>query len=333
MVPVEKHVGGIVLGVARLDGKKATTFAVDNRGVDNPLPPDRADPVDETIGLGLNDLTADKFFLYKSWKYDDPGSSTGTRTYGSVSNADVYTWITAGQAVLDTEGGSNDNCGDQSNGFDGSDDCDLLVYSGEVSAGYFRADIDALGVNLVETLERYWIDDPERDTCGFLELEFGIPTDLNVCLQLIRDGAIGASSIGSVNEITLKNFMTRVHYAGAVSNRGKDKTLELTDAYLEIRHGKGFDRSRVLDGDTSESTSRGNQWQEPIDDPTGTGVTYRHGLSQDFECRGNPSNPGDGVGDVDCDPSQDPNYGNGAGDDGDREGGSESDGAYDDIHR
>jgi hypothetical protein len=336
MFPVERHTGGIVLGVGKLEGKDIKTFTQSGYpsgsdpvpGIDTPLPPERnsgqtvnGEQVDETVGLGVNNVQAGKFFLYKSWKYNDGTSGEG--------NADVYMWVYSTDASLETRNG-NTGCGDDSQGFSGSEDCDLLLNAGELSAGYFDAEVrtdsillpDPLGTGDGELASpRYWIDDPEEDNCGLLDLGAGFPF-VSLCLALIEDGGItGISELEQV-DVELFNFMTRAHYAKALPSNGLDKQLVLKDAYLEIRHGKGNDRSRIFPQgevtpeDQSDSQDRANDWQKPIPPGAPSGdETRKHGVRQGFQCEGGPD------GDTTCQPSSA------------RTGGSESDGGYDDVHR
>jgi hypothetical protein len=327
--PAESHVGGIVLGTTYLFGQEATTFGdpsfladqdggdPEDPGMPTPLPPDRVDPTDATVGLGVNDLEASKFFLYKSWKYDDP----------QAQNADVYMWINTSSAGIRTEGGDT-GCGDGSPGFGGSARCDLLINSGEISTGYLSATLTGSLAGFVNPLDssEYWIDDPELSTCGIVDV-----FSVGLCLELLRDGLV--SSFPGINSVTvyLNNFQVRTHYARALPSGGYNKILELNNGYLEIRHGKGADRSRVYPvGNTTYSTSRAQQWADPIEAYGGDDPTERNGVSQGFRCTGGAN------GDQDCDPSDDPpspsNTFTGSGDDGDRVGGDENDGSYDDIH-
>jgi hypothetical protein len=306
MFPIESHVGGIVLGVGELSGQGATTFKVDGTGVTTPNGPGRLEPTDETIGLGLNNLDASDFFVYKSWKYDDP----------EIDNAEVNVWITANSAELTTEG-SNDGCGDQNT--DGLSDpregynCDLFLYAGEVSSGRFEADATVLGIPVGASTNGLWVNKPENDQCTPISFD---PFDpgINICLQLIQDGTLASGDIGST-DITLFNFMTNAYMAKAVRDNGKNKRFTLNDGYLEIRHGKSAGpsrRSRVL---TPANTEFGSaQWQEPIQQYGGDNPTERHGVSQGFRCEGSPDGSNCNIPEAD------------------RTGGDENDGAYDDIH-
>jgi hypothetical protein len=316
MFPTEAHRGGIVLGVGSLTGDGATTFNVGG-APDTFLPPGRAATTDEAVPLGINNLDpADNFFLYKSWKYEDTSVSP------TEDNADVYLWIGTSTANLVTESRTDKGdarnpsatCGG-GNGF--RDGCDLLVYAGEISSGEFNvreANIDAVVTDLTvdPTASGYWVDDPEQDTCIGVDL-----SGIQVCLSLIEDGSLTGGLLKSI-DLVLYNFMARTHYAQAVQSPASDgggteydKLLTIKDGYLEIRHGKGADRSRVLD-----ATNPGfgaDDWQNPVE-RTGD-ETYRHGVGQGFECDGNPD------GDGDCSPGQKPT------------GGTESQGSYDDVHR
>lgn len=306
MFPIESHVGGIVLGVGQLSGEGATTFKVDGTGVEAPNGPGRLENTDQTIGLGLNNLDANSFFLYKSWKYDDP----------EIDNAEVHTWITADSAELVTVG-SNDGCGDENT--DGLSEqregynCDLFVYSGEVSAGYFDAQATVLGIPVSASTEALWVNKPENDQCSpisFNPLDPGI----NICLQLIQDGTLASGDIGST-DVQLYNFMTNIYMAKAVRDNGKNKRFTLNNGYLEIRHGKSAGpsrRSRVLTPDNTQFGS--GQWQEPIQQYGGDNPTERHGVSQGFRCQGSPDGSNCNIQEAD------------------RTGGDENDGAYDDIH-
>jgi len=346
MFPVERHTGGIVLGVGKLEGKNVKSFTEDGypqsdsansgvSGIDAPLPPGRnsgqttsGEQVDETVGLGINNVDAGKFFLYKSWKYDDPGSPDGTRTYSSVTDADVYTWVYSTDAELTTLG-SNDGCGNDNQGFGGSGRCDLLLNVGELSTGYFDAEADIdffIAPDVVGTgdgelaEEEFWIDEPEQSDCNLFNFGRGFPF-VALCLALIEDGGVTSSSAIEQVNVELFNLMVRTHYAKALSDNGKDKQLILRDVYVEIRHGKGDDRSRVFNQgritpEDSGSSARADQWQEPIPPGAPSGdETRKHGVSQGFRCQGGAD------GDGDCQPSSS------------RTGPSESDGAYDDVHR
>ncbi|MCX2819398.1 hypothetical protein EGH25_08550 [Haladaptatus sp. F3-133] len=318
MFPTEAHRGGIVLGVGRLSGQGATTFNVGN-APDTFLPPGRPVDTDEAVPLGINNLDpADSFFLYKSWKYEDTSVSP------TEDNADVYLWIGTGTANLVTESRTDKGdarnpsatCGG-GNGF--RDGCDLLLYGGEVSAGEFNVETASINtgsllpdLELSPTATNYWVDDPEQDTCTGVGL-----SGIEVCLSLIEDGSLTQGFIKEL-DLTLYNFMVRTHYARAVQSPASsgggteyDKLLTIQDGYLEIRHGKGADRSRVLD--TSNTRSGSANWQEPV--VRAGDETYRHGVGQGFECDGNPD------GDDDCSPGQKPT------------GGTESQGSYDDVHR
>jgi hypothetical protein len=348
MFPAERHTGGIVLGVSELSGQQATAFGVGGGANGNigtiysPLAPGRNSgqtqngvQVDETVTVGLNELIAQKFFLYKSWKYDRTASP-------SVTDADVNVWVTADSATLTTEG-NNDGCGNGNAGFGGSRNCDLLLNTGELSAGYFDAALQVDGFGLLGepngedtpdselAASGFWVDDPEDDTCPILS---GFPNPFNplgvasLCLELIEDGGVSTTSLLNGANVRLYNFMIRTHYAKAVRENGKNKLFSLNNGYLEIRHGKGADRSRVFDqgstdvvgtpGDNGNAQFRADNWQQPITQSS-TDLTRRHGVGQGFVCDGGPD------GDQDCDPNQ--------GQSGDRTGGTESDGSYDDIHR
>ena len=342
MFPVERHTGGIVLGVAKLTGEQATAFGVGGGANGNigtiysPLAPERKSgqtqngvQVDETISVGLNELNADKFFLYKSWKYDRTASP-------SVTDADVNVWVTADSATLTTEG-NNDGCGDGSAGFDGSRNCDLLLNTGELSAGFFAASLEVSGFGELGaprdelSASGFWIDDPEQDDCPILS---GFPNPFNplgaasLCLGLIEDGGISTTSLLDGANVELFNFMIRTHYAKAVRENGKNKLFSLNNGYLEIRHGKGADRSRVFpqgdntiagtSADNGNAQFRADNWQKPVT-YSANDLTRRHGVGQGFVCDGGPD------GDQDCEPDQDQS--------GSRTGGTESDGGYDDIHR
>jgi hypothetical protein len=315
MFPTEAHRGGIVLGVGRLSGQGATTFNVGG-APGAYLPPGRSATTDESVPLGINNLDpADNFFLYKTWKYDDTSVSP------NEANADVYIWIGTTTANLVTEsrttaGEARDpsaTCGG-GNGF--RDGCDLLAYSGEISAGEFNvreATINAgIDFTVSPTAQGYWVDDPEQDTCTGVDF-----SGIQICLSLIEDGSLTGSVLKSI-DLVLYNFMTSTHYAQAVqspANQGGtteyDKLLTIEDGYLEIRHGKGNDRSRVLDA-TNPGFGAAD-WQQPAE--RAGDETFKHGVGQGFDCEGGPD------GDQDCSPGQKPT------------GGTEADGSSDDIHR
>lgn len=316
MFPTEAHRGGIVLGVGRLTGEGATTFDVSG-APGAYLPPGRGATTDESVPLGINNLNpADQFFLYKSWKYEDTSVSP------SEQNADVYIWISTDTARLVTESRTNPGeprsssatCGG-GNGF--RDGCDLLAYSGEIAAGEFdvvEANVDALlDLTFSPTAQQFWVDDPEQDTCLGVDL-----SGIEICLALIEDGSLTGGLIKSI-EIDLYNFLTRTHYAQAKRSAlcdscttQYDKLLTLEDGYIEIRHGKGSDRSRTLD--VANSRTGAADWQEPVERST-TDETLQHGIGMGFECSGGED------GDQDCSPGQKPT------------GGTESGGSYDDVHR
>lgn len=261
--PAESNVGGIVLGTSSLSGDDLTAWD----GLSNAdLPPNRDNIVgtggEEVIGLGLNDVDADNFFLYKSFKFDSDGDGT--------NDANTYVWAGAETGSLSGTGTCGTGSGDPS---DGRSDCDLFVETGEVSFGQ----IDAVGevcillcTSFDITASEYWVIDPQDDTeCGIFDAVLGG----NMCLELIVDGSF-AGDTADVS-VDAEDVLIRGHSISAVEDdSGIDKELDLQDVYIEMRWRKGGDRAQDLG------------FGDPINDPD---VTRSASITNDYRCEGNPT--------------------------------------------
>lgn len=290
MFPAEANIGGIVLGTSELTGEDLTGW--DDVGTTE-VAPNRVDSSDQAIGLGVNDVAAEDFFLYKSWKYDHPTQNERWNT---------YVWMGSDQGVLSGTNTCGTGSGDST---DGRQDCDLFVEVGEVSFGQ----IDAVGevciflcVSFDITAEDYWVIDPQDDTeCGIFDAVLAG----DMCLELIMDGSF-AGDTADVS-IDAQDVLIRGHSIEAIEDSsGNNKELDLQNVYIEMRHRKGDDRAVV--------PVPYNQWANPIEDPD---VTRAAALSNDFRCEGNPTQS-----DPSCEIDSDRQGWTGIGEE-----------SYDDIHR
>lgn len=290
MFPAEANIGGIVIGTSSLTGQDLTAWD----GVpDATTAPNRVDSSEDVIGLGVNDVAAEDFFIYKSWKYDHPTKSERWNT---------YVWASADIGELSGTSTCGTGSGDPS---DGRSDCDLFVEVGEVSFGNIKATGEVcifLCVSFDFTAEDYWLIDPQDDTsCGILD---ALLND-ELCLELIKDGSFSGDTADV--SVDADDVMIRGHYIEAIEDSsGNNKVLDMQNVYIEMRHRKGDDREVV--------PRPFDQWANPIQN---SDVTRAAALSNDFRCEGNPT-----TGDPDCTIDSDRQGFTGVGDE-----------SYDDIHR
>jgi hypothetical protein len=255
--PAENNMGGIIMGTETLEGEDLVSFGYDGNTYVYPTPPNRVESNEEVIGLGINQVSTGRFFVYKSWYYYD--SRAGERV-------PVNIWINADSADLS---GSNE-CGNGNNGFEGASNCDLLAYVSELSARemYITTDcVSGLGCFAVPesfTPENYHSVNVEDDTCSAFE---GLGGD--VCLSLISDG--GTCVLGTcvvADTVNAYDIMIRApYYQAKKGNDNAVKTLNLNNAYLEIRYGKAYDRATVFDSEHD------TDWQQPLDATYGDAAT------------------------------------------------------------
>lgn len=258
MFPAEANIGGIVLGTSYLDGDDLTAFD-GLSGADTA--PNRVDFREEVIGLGLNAVAADDFFIYKSYKFDS--TEDGQRR-------DAYIWASADTAQLSGTSTCGDGSGSEAVG---RRTCDLFIETGEAAFGQ----IDAVGStpfllpDVDITAEDYWVIDPQDDTeCDILDAVF----NGGMCLGLIVDGTLS----GDLADVSVEAYDVRIrgHNISAIeASDGTNKVLDLQNAYIETRYEKGQDR--VIE-----------QGVPPID-PFGENITRKAALSNDYRCEGNPT--------------------------------------------
>jgi hypothetical protein len=260
--PQEANVGGIVLGTDQLTGEGLTTWLGGDAPANAELPPGSVDTTEPVAGVGVNGVGADNFFVYKSWKYQTDGGQ----------NADTYVWINADTGQVSGTSNCGDGSGDASVG---RQQCDLFAEAGELAASQITA--QALG-GISEN--DYWVRNPEDDTCGLLETEFGIPVGINVCLSLVADGSFSGVLAGvlGADEVTIDNLRIRAHRVSAIEAAdGSDKELDLQNFYAEMRLGKGEDRAYIAGADPINGS-----------DPTSSAA-----IGLPYLCEGSPDGSGD----------------------------------------
>lgn len=270
--PAENNMGGIILGTDELAGEDLVSFGYDGTNYVYPTPPGREETQESVIGLGINQVTTGQFFVYKSWYYHD--SRAG-------EDVPVHIWINANDATLS---GSND-CGSGSNGWGGSNNCDLLAYVSELSADEMQVTTSCdnggvwdgcLPVPGSFSPQDYHEPNIEDDTCSAFD---GLGGD--VCLSLISDGGTCvATTCVSADSVDAWDITIRAPYYEATKGTdNEDKTMSMSDAYLEIRYGKGFDRA------TAFTSAQFTDWQQPYDGTYGDAA-----LSVPHTCQGGGPN-------------------------------------------
>lgn len=265
--PAESNVGGIVLGTDFISGEGLIAFGV---GRDPPYtadtPPGSVEPEENQIVLGLNDIDAGQFFIYKSFHYFEPRLN---------DDVPVYIWANATEARLR---GSADECGDGSRGLGGADNCDLQAGTSEISTQnlFAEADCDGITCSIVPGSiedDEFWAVRPEDDVCGALGALGG-----DICLGLVRDG--GTSAAGATitaDTVEAEDFMIRGHeYKAVRGSDGEDKTMSLDDVYVEMRYGVGDDRIN-----TPESEQNPGDWAQPTFGSFGEAA-----IANNFLCQG-----------------------------------------------
>lgn len=242
--PAQSNVGGIILATDFLQGESLVAFGVGDDETD-PTPPQRALEEEANVKLGVNDIDAENFFIYKSWYYFDE------RVEDDVP---VYLWANASSATLTGSG----ECGDGEDTFRGSNRCDLQANASETSAHYVFTEIDAEGLFSgwapdYGSIERLWLVNPEDDQCpATLDLSF-------LCLGLLPDGGTTIATVtAETGRVAATDFAIRTHRARAVRDdfEGADKRMTLGDAYLEMRYGKGADRRMTPSGSVDSMSGK-----------------------------------------------------------------------------
>jgi hypothetical protein len=288
--PAESNVGGIVLGTDQLIGNNLVSFGYpggDPGFYYDDVPPGRVVDRERNIGLGISDVSTGNFFIYKQWYYFDDRTE---------AKEPVHIWANATDATLTSIGTTNNDCGvsDISNsngGWERSTTCDLVANVSELSSKYIYATTDCVSglfcfaVPGSLEINNYHAVNPEEDTCGAIGALGG-----TVCLGLIKNG--GSSVLGTTvasDRIEAYDLQIRGHEFKAVNGpNGQNKRLTLNNAYIEIRHGKGYDR--IYTPDSNPSDPNGNyggtvgsnpDWGQPVDGPTG-----RSALGVNFPCEG-----------------------------------------------
>lgn len=256
--PAEANVGGIVLGTSELTGEDLTAF--DGVGTSE-LPPNRVDSSEDVVGLGLNQVDAEDFFIYKSFKFDSDGDGS--------NDANTYIWAGAETGSLD----GTDDCGDGSADEQvGRETCDLFVDVGEVSFGYIEAEGDTPFIlpDVDADAEDYWVIDPEDDSeCGIFDALLAGA----ICLELIVDGSL-TGNLADVS-VEAEDVLIRGHRVSAIEAAdGTNKELDLQNVYIETRWRKGGDRAQNL------------PFADSVNDPD---VTRSAAITNDYRCEGNPT--------------------------------------------
>lgn len=288
--PAENNIGGIVLGTDQLVGNNLVSFGYpggDPGFYYDDVAPGRVEDVERNIGLGISDITAENFFIYKQWYYLDRRTQR---------EAPVNVWANATSATLTSIGTTNSDCGvdDVSNsngGWERSRTCDLLANVSELSSRYIYASTNCVtglfcfAVPSTLTIDEYHAVRPEEDTCGALGALSG-----TVCLGLIKNG--GSSVLGTTvvsDRVEAYDLQIRGHEYRAVNGpNGQNKRLQLSNAYIEIRYGKGADR--LYTPASSPSDPNGNygsavgsnpDWAQPVNASGGESA-----LGVNFPCAG-----------------------------------------------
>jgi hypothetical protein len=295
----------------------------------------------EVVTVGFNVNTVDNLFLHKTWKTqagsrDVPGENPNPSNYD-----DVYVYIQTGSGTLEgpSETDPDINCRDpDSNGDFNPNHCDLIVKVTEISFENFDFQATISGIPLIGSTQvddsqigelssspddGYWVTEPQQDTCGFTDI-FTLSGGLNIngfCLSLLdptfTDTLGGLADEATINELVLYNLMVRGHTYQAVPPNPDDpdqnKILQLGEEgnsndnfYAEIRWGKGHDRATFPPSsnnvnDPSNPPGQRFGGPSPVDSNFETDTSRVSGLSNNFDCEGNPT----GVGYTTCNqPSQ-----------------------------
>lgn len=252
--PAEHYEGGIIMGAGTLDGSNllAEGFPSGDGTIAEAQRPNSAD-TEPVIGAGLNGLSVNDFYLYKSW-----------RDYDWDTNQDesYYIWLEANPGQIS---GSSECTFDNPR-----TTCDLYGEVTEVSAGNLEATIEGcfLVCPITNSRDDYWIiSTVQDDNCGAIDaLVSG-----GVCLGLLAPGL--AQSLGDVSA-TISDTKFRVHKLQAQQQSdGTHKVIQFQDVYAEIRYGTGYDRIKTT-GVAPLETSGGGRRQAAV--------------SNNFDCDGNP---------------------------------------------
>jgi hypothetical protein len=246
--------------------------------------------------LGVNNVEAENFTIYKQWSYFD------TRVGDGGDIVDVYIWADAQRATLSST--SSNACGNGDSSLTGSTDCDLLAGASELSTHYLYANDDCSS-NSCGFLSRpvdgneLWIVRPQDDDCSALAA--GLSG--NVCFGLVDDddssgtiNVIGGTTV-TTNYVQSSEFLHRTHNLRSLPGpqAGDNKQMSIENPYFEIRYGVGADRINVPRKPASGSQpwaggaappSPTGDWAQPI--PQGTnGATYGDAaLGVGFTCQG-----------------------------------------------
>lgn len=278
--PVESGMGGLILGQAALIGNDLGTWFGEQPGASPgsltaPTAPGRVEPDEEVAAVGMNQLTIDGFYAYKSWM------DTHHRTGGTFH---TYFWMSSNNATL--EGTPECATADGEPLSQGRENCDLLVEVTEMATKDFSASGEAPVIKTINIDSGdYWVNDAARDDCG-LSL-----TD--ACLGILESGAKTQDLLSDAT-VNLDGLLLRVHRVSAIPSDDDppvSKILTLNDVYLEMRYGKGSDRAYVpVPGsypDVGPPYLRNGQ---------GGPQSRKAAISNGYDCEGNPM----GVGDTSC---------------------------------
>lgn len=288
--PAENNIGGILLSTEQLVGNNLVSFGYDGPTYYDETPPFRVDPREKNIGLGISDITAGTFSIYKMWYYEDERIG---------EQAPVHIWANATQAELTSIGSTNNDCGvsssgDSSGGWEESKKCDLVANVSELSSKYIYATSSCSGlfcccVPSTFEINEYHAVRPEDDVCSATGALGG-----TVCLGLIKNG--GSTVLGTTvtsDRVEAYDIQIRGHeYKAVQGGNGQNKRLKLTDAYLEMRYGKGSERIYAPESNPSDpngnygsAVGQNSNWNQPVRTPFGESA-----LGVDFPCGGGGPN-------------------------------------------
>lgn len=296
--PGQGNVGGIILASDFLYAEDLITYGVwggSSTVVEDLTPPGRAIAQETGARMGVNNVQAENFTIYKQWSYFD------TRVGDDGDIVDVYIWADAERATLSST--SSNACGNGDSSLTGSRDCDLLAGVNEISTHYLWAN-DNCDSNSCGFLSRpvdfseLWIVRPQDDDCSAMAA--GLSG--NVCFGLVDDdeasgtiNVIGGTTV-TTNYVESSEYLHRTHNLRSIPGpqAGDNKQMNIRNPYFEIRYGVGHDRinkpSKPAGG--SHPWSGGSppaptgDWAQPIFQGT-NGATYGNAsLGVGFTCTG-----------------------------------------------
>lgn len=294
--PGQANVGGIVLASDFLEADDLITYGVYEPSpvtVEEQTPPGRVSDLEVGARLGVNNVEASNFTIYKSWSYYD------RRVDDTV---DVYIWSDADRTSLT---GPTDDCGDDTSPLTGSTECDLVAGVSELATHHIYAADDCGGsglacgiINRPVDSDNLWVARPENDDCPAL------PTGLagDVCFGLVDDdpasgtaGLLGINAEVTTDFVQSSEYLHRTHNLRSVNGGNGNKEVNLENPYFEMRYGVGADRinrptsspNKPWDGDAEPPASPSPGWAQPIEQGSEPDAQFGDAaLGAGFVCEG-----------------------------------------------